>query len=210
MSPHTLGVEVVRYSPDGNHKEGYFSPVINRNSTLPTSHSDILHTIHPQQDEVDLNVYQGESRMVEDNHFLGKLLIKGLREKLGQKHPGKVEVRFTYDMNGILEVETTILSSGAKINKVFEQRPGTMTAKEIKEAIKKFQPLKIHPRDKLPNRTRLERANRLYENLNADERAELSQIINGFEAALDQQKEEDINHVISILDQYLNHYKDLV
>lgn len=97
-----------------------------------------------------------------------------------------------------------------KINKVFEQRPGTMTAKEIKEAIKKFQPLKIHPRDKLPNRTRLERANRLYENLNADERAELSQIINGFEAALDQQKEEDINHVISILDQYLNHYKDLV
>ena len=137
-------------------------------------------------------------------------MIKGLSEQRGQKNPGQVDVRFTYDMNGILEVEITILSTGVKLNKVFEQRPGTMTAAEVKAAIKRLQPLKIHPRDTLPNRTRLERANRLYENLNAEERDELSRIINEFETALDQQNSEYIEHIISILDQYLNRYKDLI
>ena len=210
VSPHTLGIEIVRESPDGNHKEGYFAPVINRNSTLPTSHSQIFHTMHPKQDQVDMKIYQGESRLVSDNHFLGEILIKGLKEIQGQKNPGQVDVRFTYDMNGILEVELTILSSGKKLNKIFEQRPGTMTETEVNEAIKRLQPLKIHPRDSLPNRTKLEKANRLYENLNASERDELSQIINQFEIALDRQDKDYIEHMKSILDQYLNHYKELI
>jgi len=210
VSPHTLGVAVVRESPDGNHKEGYFAPVINRNSTLPTSHSEMFHTLHPKQDEVKMMIYQGESRMVADNHFLGEIIVKGLKEKSGQKNPGQVDVRFTYDMNGILEVELTILSTGVKLNKVFEQRPGTMTEKEVKAAIQSLQPLKIHPRDTLPNRTRLERANRLYENLNAAEREDLSQIIYGFESALDNQDKEHIEQISSILDQRLSQYKDLI
>jgi molecular chaperone HscC len=95
-----------------------------------------------------------------------------------------VELRFSYDMNGILEVEVTILHSGKKISEVFEQRPGTMTRTEISEAIARLRPLKIHPRDNPSNRARIERANRLWKDMRGAERDALSAFIDNFEHAL--------------------------
>ncbi len=187
VCPHTLGVEVSKQLTPGQHDAGFFSPLIDRNTTVPVSRSDTYHTLHPEQDEIRLKIYQGEGRLTKDNQRIGELAIQGLRHRPGQENPGTVDVRFTYDMNGILEVEVTVLHSGKKIAQVFEQRPGMLTPQEIEAAIARLAPLKVHPRDSMENRARLQRAERLYADLLGGLREQLSMYIDQFEAALTSQ-----------------------
>ena len=100
VSPFTLGIEVSKQL-GSEYRNGYFMPIINRNTTIPISRSDIVRTLSPNQTTILLKVYQGESRKVEDNLLLGKLEVKGIPPgAAGQE----VDVRFTYDLNGVLEV----------------------------------------------------------------------------------------------------------
>ncbi|MEI9987182.1 MAG: Hsp70 family protein [Aliidongia sp.] len=62
-----------------------------------------------------------------------------------------VDIRFTYDVSGLLEVETAVLSTGAKDRLVIEGNPGILTAPEIAERLAKLAHLKIHPRDDARN-----------------------------------------------------------
>src|SRR5205823_1017277 len=110
ICPHSLGVEVSKQHGK-IHDAGYFTPIIDRNVTIPTSQVDRFNTIHPEQDRIDLKIYQGESRRVEENTLLGNLEIKGLKARPGQRHAGEIDVRFSFDTNGILEVEVTVLAS---------------------------------------------------------------------------------------------------
>jgi molecular chaperone HscC len=112
-------------------------------------------------------------------------------------------VRFSYDMNGILEVEVTILHSGRKLTEVFEQRPGTMSNEQIAEAVRLLQPLKVHPREAPANRARLERANRLYADLRGDLRDQLVFMLDRFEAALLTQDPAKINEAGTDLDAFM-------
>ncbi|MBP7949488.1 MAG: Hsp70 family protein [Verrucomicrobiales bacterium] len=203
VCPHTLGLMVCKEFAPGHHETGYFEPLIDRNTAVPVSRSKLMSTLHPQQEELRIQIFQGESRMVAENQKIGEVLLKGLRHKPGQKMPGTVDVRFTYDMNGLLEVEVTILSSGRKVAKVFQQRPGTMTEDEIAEAIARLAPIKTHPRDNLQNRSRLERANRLYAELIGDLRHSLSELIDRFEAALTAQDRDRISQSGEELDSFM-------
>jgi len=184
VCPHTLGIAISKEMARHSRERGYYSPIIDRNTTVPVSRSHIYKTVQPEQDTLLLEIYQGEGRLVKDNHKIGEIEVTGLRQREGQMCPGEIDVRFTYDMNGILEVEVTILDSGKKLNEVFQQRPGTLTQEQIAEAIRALRPLKIHPREAPPNRARLERANRLYVDLVGDLRQHLEELIDHFESAL--------------------------
>ncbi|MDB6132130.1 MAG: molecular chaperone HscC [Verrucomicrobiales bacterium] len=203
VCPHTLGLAVSKDLMPGRHEPGFFSPLIDRNTTVPVSRSDTFSTLHPEQDELRIEVYQGESRLVMENRKVGELVLKGMKHQPGQRFPGAVEVRFTYDMSGILEVEVTVLSSGKTISKIFEERPGSMTPDEIEAAMRRIAPLKIRPRDLPPHRARLERANRLYAELTGELRASLNQLIDGFEAALMRGDESAITAAAADLDSFL-------
>ena len=206
VCPHTLGVEVAKELAPGQQVAGYFQPLIHRNTTIPVSRGEPFHTFHPQQDKIEVKVYQGESRMTHDNHMIGELTVSGLKQRSGQKQPGMVEIRFSYDMNGILEVEVTTLSTGKKMNKVFEQRPGALTKAEIQAAIERMAPLKVHPRDLLPNRARIERANRLFEELTGTGRDRLTQLLDYFEQALESQNLQEIQQATLLLDDFLKSF----
>ncbi len=204
VSPHTMGVMVSK-KRGGVITKGFFSPIIDRNTTLPVSKSEVYSTFHHEQDEIDLKVYQGESRFTKDNHFVGNLKLNGLsHDPNEEQNGGAVEVRFTYDMNGLLEVEATIISTQRKITKVFEQRPGMMDKNDIKAALEKLKPLKIHPRDALPNRYKLERAYGLYEDLIGDDRALLEHFIDRFEHVLGEQDFDQIDSVGESLERFMN------
>jgi molecular chaperone HscC len=203
VCPHTLGVEVAKILLPGQADAGYFSPIIDRNTTLPVSRSERYHTLHPQQDEILLKIYQGESRTVRENHLIGRVRLTGLRHKPGQENPGIVDVRFTYDMNGILEVEVTVLHDGRKIAEVFEQRPGSLNKEEIRETLRRLQPIKTHPRDQMPNRARLERAQRLFEELIGEERRILMSLVDQFEAALASQDPKIITEAGGEMDRFM-------
>ena len=205
VCPHSLGVEVTKVMSN-QVDDGYFSPIIDRNTTVPVSRSQLYNTLHPDQDTIVLKVYQGESRMVRENQKIGEVKVSGLRHKPGQTHQGLIDVRFSYDMNGILEVEVTILHSKQKITQVFEQRPGTMSKEEISEAISRLRPLKVHPRDAAPNRALLERAGRLWSDLKGEDREMLSMLLDRFEHALASQLPERISAAAVALSDFLRPY----
>lgn len=204
VAPHTLGIETTHQLSETHREPGYYAPIIDRNTVVPVSRAKGFSTLHPQQDTVTVKVYQGEARKVSDNQKIGEFTVKGLKHQPAQRFPGDFEVRFSYDMNGLLEVEVTVLESGEKIAEVFEQRAGKLSKKEIEDAMKRLAPLKIHPRDKLPNRARLERANRLYEELVGHARERLSVLVEDFERALESEEEKEINIAASILDNFVD------
>jgi molecular chaperone HscC len=200
VCPHSLGVEISRET-SGALLDGIFLPILDRNVTVPISRVERLNTIYPTQDEITLNVYQGESRRVEENTLLGKMRVTGLRAKPGQKHPGEVDVRFTYDASGLLEVEVTTIESGRVQSQVIEGRPGALTQAQIAETLKRLAPLKVRLRDLLPNRARLERAHRLYVELTGIARTRLSGLIGDFEAALETEDLQAAKWAGAMLDQ---------
>lgn len=206
VCPHSLGVEVSKALLPGHVQPGYFDPILDRNTTVPVSRSRTYCTMHPQQDEAMLKVYQGESRLTKDNHLIGQVRIPGLRCTPDQKDGGVFDVRFTYDMNGILEVEVTIRTTQKKLTEVFEQRPGTMSREQIAEALRKLAPIKVHPREAPANRARLERAQRLYAELTGVLRDSLSQELDLFEAALASQDARLIAAAASRLDAFMRPY----
>ncbi len=203
VCPHTLGIETTKELVRGHREPGFFSPIIERNTMVPCSRSQLFSTLSPEQDELAVQVYQGESRLVKDNRKIGMLHIKGLRARPGQKYPGQVDVRFSYDMNGLLEVDITIKETGQKVTKVFEQRPGTLSAEQIAAALRKLQPLKTNPADRPENRARIERANRLYADLSGEMRRSLEGFLEAFEAALISQERERIAAAAQDLDTFM-------
>ena len=189
VCPYTLGTNISVYKPNGFYEAGHFFPIIERNSVIPVSRSERLYTIHENQKAITIEILQGESRHASDNVLLGELNVAVPPNRAGQE---AIDVRYTYDINGILEVEVTVLSTGLTKTIVLEKNPGVMTEAEVKEKLKALQELKVHPRDKDENRLLLAKAERLYEENVGDIRQLLSQEIMEFEALLDKQDERAI------------------
>ena len=148
VCPFTLGTELV-----GNR----FAPIIPRNTTVPTSKSEYFYTIDDYQDKVNVGIYQGESLNIDDNLFLGNFLIDVPRNIAGKE---AINVRFTYDINGILEVEATVVSTGLKKSKLIIN--GDLSEEEKNEKIKMLEEIKIQSENKNKDKLLLERANRIY------------------------------------------------
>jgi molecular chaperone HscC len=199
VAPFTLGVMIVK---DFGHerREGYFLPIIQRNSTIPISRVERVATVYPNQTKVQVKIYQGEARRVEDNLFLGEFEVSGIPPgPAGQP----VDVRFTYDLNGVLEVEATIVDTRKTVSHVVTRHARGLSAKQIAEAIKEMEKLKTHPREEAVNRLLLRRAERLYQELSLEARVILGQLLDGFEAALAMQNEEAIERNRAALQEFL-------
>jgi molecular chaperone HscC len=145
--------------------------------------------------------------MTKENHRIAQIRFGGLRCQPGKEEARNFEVRFSYDMNGILEVEVT-LHDGRKLMKVIEQRPGTMTEDQIAAAIARLGPLKAHPREQPANRARLERSSRLFSELTGDLRRQLTLLTDAFEAALMTQNATHIQASGAGLDGFMAPYYD--
>ncbi|UPG90755.1 Hsp70 family protein [Luteibacter aegosomaticola] len=181
VCPYTLGTEIVRTLDKNVAMEGYYAPIIERNTVVPVSRVQRFFPVHAEQREILIAVYQGESRMVRDNIRLGE--VKAPIEP-GPAHAGGVDVRFTYDVNGLLEVEVTVVATNETRRLVIESGQAHMSAAEIARRLEALSALKIHPRDTLENRTLLARAERLYEQLLGTPRDHVGQMILRFEQLL--------------------------
>jgi len=199
VSPFTLGVEISR-EIGGRRAGGYFLPIIGRNSTIPCSRVEQVSTVEPHQTSIDLHVYQGEDRRVEGNVLLGELRIEGIPRS---PQCESVDVRFTYDLNGLLEVEATICSTGKTFSLVISRHAQTMSQKEIDAAVRSMQELKRHPRNDEVNRLTLKRAERVYRDLPLRERQQLDGLITAFEATLDEQNPIDIEQCRMALEELI-------
>lgn len=103
VAPHSLGIQTLRFDEDGEPDHDHFVPLIRRNTAIPVSHSEFFYTLSPEQDAVDIMVYQGEESAASRNTYLGQLSFRELSPspKGGQR---EVLVAFDYDLSGILHV----------------------------------------------------------------------------------------------------------
>src|SRR5262249_13649879 len=77
ITPHSMGIKCL----DEMHGFEFpyrFVPIIHRNTPLPATRSEVFHTVYDRQKEVEIDIYQGESDDVRNNHRVGKFLIQGL------------------------------------------------------------------------------------------------------------------------------------
>ena len=180
VCPHTLGVEIMK-ELGGQRVEGYFSPVIHRNTTIPVSKEGMFSTVEPNQYSLELRVFQGEGRKVKDNLLLGTLQVTGIP-------PGPagspIAVRFTYDTNGILEVEAIVPSSGNRFSTVLAPASTGLTKKEIDKAVREMQQFKFYPRDEIENQRLLLFCERIVGEVSPFQRQELEAAIDMWEQAL--------------------------
>lgn len=198
VSPYSLGIAVSTISKEYAN-ELVFDPIIERNTVIPASRSCVYRPCHPKQKKILIKIYQGENYFVEKNIFLGKLLLE-LDENL--QDPA-VEVRFTYDINGLLEVEATVLEINKKKTLVIEGNPGVLTEEEIKTRLLELSKIKIHPREQSENILLLKKAERLYIDLQGDQRKRLGFAIEKFIEILNQQDPVAISHFNKQLAQIL-------
>ncbi len=180
VCPHTLGVEIAKQF-GAQMNAGYFEPIIHRNTTIPVSKESVFYTIEPNQYVVKLKVFQGESRKVKDNLPLGELTVEGI-----PPGPAGTEfvVRFTYDTNGILEVEAFVPSSGKKYSTVLTQPQSSLSEDEIAEAVERMQAVKFYPRDDLENQRLLRYCERLVGEVSPMHREQLESAIDMWERAM--------------------------
>ncbi|AGH86357.1 Chaperone protein hscC (Hsc62) (plasmid) [Ralstonia solanacearum] len=192
VSPYSMGVEIVQQVSAQRFSEGHFMPIIERNSVVPVSRVERLHTVADNQAAINLRVFQGESPRVADNVFLGELRIPVQPRPAGQV---QLDVRFTYDVNGILEAEGTVVETGETHVLVIEENPGVMTPDEVRERLSALAAIKIHPRDQAENRAVMARAERVFEQLLGPQRGAVGNAIAVFQGALDGQESERIREV---------------
>lgn len=184
VCPYSLGTEIAI-----DDKSGYFSPIIERNTIIPVSRVSRYYTMDDNQTSISVGVYQGEARLVRNNILLGELTVDLPPAPAGEQ---MIDVRFTYDINGILEVEVVVVETGAKKRIVLEESPGSMSEEEIERRLTALADLKIHPRDKQENKLLLVRGESMYEESLGEERENLAEVINEFEIVLERQNPREI------------------
>jgi molecular chaperone HscC len=192
VAPFTLGTSVMTTFA-GHRISGRFSPILERATTIPCSRVHRYATSVDDQEKIEIEVYQGEHASCEKNTLLGGYTIEGIRK--GAAGSQEIDVRFTYDLNGLLEVETTVVATGAKKTLVLERTPGRLTPDEIARAREGMKALKFHAREALPNATALERAEALYVDLRGPVRSELGELIAAFRMVLEGQDRKQIEDI---------------
>lgn len=124
VTPLTIGIETMG---------GILTPLIERNSTIPTKKSQTFSTAEDNQSAVTIRVFQGERKMANDNKLLGQFNLEGIAP--APRGLAQIEVTFDVDANGILHVSAKDKATG-KEQKITIQSCGGLSDEEIVQMVK--------------------------------------------------------------------------
>jgi molecular chaperone HscC len=201
VAPYSLGVAIADRRADSTVLPGLFLPIIERNTVIPASRSKRLRTGSDGQRVATIRVFQGEARMANDNIEIGQLSFPLPPGPAGKE---TYEVRFTYDVSGLLEIEAVVDSTGQKFQTVIEGNPGILTQSQIAARLAELRTLKIDPREQTENRAIIARAERLYEERLGEERAAIGKAIDDFRVLLARQNTEEIEQYRTRFSEWLD------
>lgn len=194
LCPFSLGTSV----QDSITPEVYFQPIIERNSPLPCSSMKAYRTIRDFQKEVKIDILQGESHDPKENLLLGEMSLHVPPAPAGQI---KIDVRFTYDINGILEVE--VRQGDTEMRKVFVSNQ-SLSEEEVEKRLAELSVLKIHPREQEQHRLLIARAERMYEETTGPLKEDIHRQLSYFKAELEKGEPIGVKKAHALLRDYLN------
>ena len=122
VTPLTLGIET---------EGGVRTPLIDRNTTIPVTKSQVFSTAADNQPQVEIHVLQGEREFAADNKSLGRFILDGIAP--APRGIPQIEVTFTIDANGIMHISAKDKGTG-KEQSITIQKPSSMSKEEIEKA----------------------------------------------------------------------------
>ena len=146
VTPLTLGIETMG---------GVRTPLIDRNTTIPTSKSEVFSTASDNQPQVEIHVLQGEREFAKDNKSLGRFILDGIAP--APRGVPQIEVTFNLDANGILNVTAKDKGTG-KEQSITIQNSGNMSKDDIEKAQKEAE---MHADEDKKKREAVDARNRL-------------------------------------------------
>lgn len=200
VCPYTLGTGII----NKNGSSDLYSPIIQRNTTVPASRTKTYFTVHDYQKKLSIGIYQGENRLVDNNLLIDTITIDVPPNKAGME---SVSVTFTYDVNSLLEVIVKSKSTGMEVKKIIISSDSDISEEEAEKRFAELEYLKLPPREQEENKLVLFRAEELYEELLGAEREQMGYNISVFEGILENGELEEIEtareQMKEILDQYI-------
>jgi molecular chaperone DnaK len=166
VTPLSLGIETLG---------GVATKLIERNTTIPTSKSEVFSTAADNQPQVEIHVVQGEREMVADNKSLGRFVLDGIPP--APRGVPQVEVTFNIDANGILNVTAKDKGSG-KEQSITIQNSGNLNKEEVEKAAKEAEAHADEDkkkREQVELRNQLENATYQAEKLKTEQKDKLSE-----------------------------------
>ena len=201
VCPFTLGVSVFNYAqPD----IPLMSPIIERNSILPSSKEEFYVTVKDNQTFLHFEIYQGENLYCEENTYLGEISIPVTPAPKGTQG---AKIRFTYDINGLLEAE--VVNQNNQTAKIL-LKGKDMTDEEAEKRLKELESLKLHPRDTEIPRAILSRAQRLYAMTLGQLRTAIEQNLNWYQMQLSSQEPIKVAKASKKMKLFLDHVEGFV
>ena len=115
VTPYSLGIETAQIGYGGRLHADLFTPLVRRNTTVPVQRSQVFTTIFPGQEQIHINVYQGENPAASQNVLLGDFMVEDLKPNRPDGL-SDVTVNFQLDVNGILDVTVVERKSGKRVS----------------------------------------------------------------------------------------------
>ncbi len=179
ICPFSLGTGVYNQLNPGRNLMSF---IIERNSPLPISREEHYVTSRDGQDIIQVEIFQGEELYTEDNILLGELEVKVPPRPRGEV---SVNVRFTYDLNGVLEVDVHVPDTGEKRQLVIVNRELGLTQGEVRKSLQKLEKLKINAFEEEENQYVLAWAKRVFIQCSGTMKSEVERRIQYFIHILD-------------------------
>ncbi len=202
VCPFSLGVSSVH---GGRDVTPHMTALIPRNSTLPATETANFVTVSENQEQIVLKVLQGEHYLARDNELLGTIPFDLPPAPAGQE---SIQVCFTYDLNGILQVEVYHQSSGRRmvtaLSSTAHEELSEETLSESMERLSHFRLATLEEEEQL-----LQRGNRMYALLPPKERALLGQMLGQYSSAKGLVEERKLLQKVDYLLSQLQQWSDL-
>ena len=211
VTPYSLGIEAATWDM-GVPMFDQYSVIIKHNTPIPVSKSEVYTTFTPDQELVDIKVYQGEEPIASQNTFLGEFRLEGVkRTKRGEP---EIVINFDYDVNGIVHVSAQDKQTGREKEIAVTATPDRLTEEQKTEATERFEDMVIDldavPADFHEDAVVLrERAVEVAESLEAGvDKTKLQELVAELDSTLGSQNEEAIEELRDELLDFLYDLED--